>query len=253
MADNTTTKLEHNLPPDERRCTARSKSAMRRRELEELRNQIANGEVDPDSLSPEELSRLTEEEAIQNHWEYIDDRCPMWAIRGGTVCYHHGGANPVVRAKAQERLRVQKIEAHATKVLATEGLAGIEDPLTELSKMASSSQALMLSLGARVNSLQELEHFDAKNSPTIKAEVQMYERAMDRTARLLESLVKAGYTERQVQIQENEAMLVAGVLKRTIAALGLTPQQQAQAQVILAEEFRELAPRPLPGREANNR
>lgn len=192
------------------------------------------------------LESLQEREDILAHWEMVDDRCPMWAIKGGFVCYHHGGAAPRTKALAQARHRTKQIEAFADSVLAQEGVESIEDPLQELSRLASASQGLMNALGQRVNSLQELEHFDAKNSPAIKAEVQMYERAMDRTARLLEALVKAGYSERQLKIQETEAMLVAGVIKRTVAALGLSPEQQRNAQIILAQEFRALAPKPMP-------
>jgi glutamyl-tRNA reductase len=130
-------------------------------------------------------------------------------------------------------------------VLAHEGITAIEDPLDELGKLASGAKALMEALGARVNNLDDLEHFDAKNSPAIKAEVQMYERAMDRTHRLLDSLVKHGYAERQVAIQEQEAMLVAGVIRRVLAGLGLSSDQQKQAQVLLASEFRAIQPRPL--------
>jgi hypothetical protein len=220
--------LAHNLPPDDRRCTAKSKSAIRRRE--ELLSE----------------AHVSEHESIIEHFDLLDDRCPMWAIKGGFVCYHHGGAAPQAIAAAKERIRTREVTAFADSVLAQEGIEGVEDPLQELSKLASGSKALMEALGQRVNSLDQLEHFDAKNSPAIKAEVQMYERALDRTARLLESLVKAGYTERQIKIQETEAMLVAGVIKRTVAALGLTPAQQQRAQVILAEEFRALAPKPVP-------
>lgn len=229
--------MAHNLPPDERRCTAKSKSAMRR--LAEEAELSAGEQLDLD--------------AIQLHLEMVDDRCPMWAIRGGSVCYHHGGSAPQTIAAAKERLRTREIEAYADSVLAHEGIDAIQDPLGELSRLASGSKKLMEALGARVNSLDQLEHFDAKNSPAIKAEVLMYERALDRTARLLESLVKAGYAERQIQIQESEAMIVAGVIKRTIAALGLTPEQQQHAQVVLAEEFRALAPRPLPTRNTASR
>jgi hypothetical protein len=207
------------------------------------------------------MRRLAEEEeysageqidlnAIQLHLEMVDDRCPMWAIKGGFVCYHHGGSAPQTIAAAKQRLKTREVEAYADSVLAHEGIEAIDDPLGELSRLASGSKKLMEALGARVNSLDQLEHFDAKNSPAIKAEVLMYERALDRTARLLESLVKAGYAERQIKIQESEALMVAGVLKRTIAALGLTPEQQQRAQQVLAEEFRALAPRPMPQRES---
>jgi hypothetical protein len=157
----------------------------------------------------------------------------------------HGGAAPQARAAAELRLRTQAIAADAARTLAHEGITALEDPLDELGKLAAGSKALMEALGARVNALGDLEHFDAKNSPAIKAEVQMYERAMDRTHRLLDSLVKHGYAERQIAIQESEAMLVAGVLRRVIAALGLSAEQQKQAQVLLAAEFRAIEPAPV--------
>lgn len=168
------------------------------------------------------------------------NQCGNLPMQGQDICRMHGGAAAQNRAAAAERLRTRQIQASAEAVLAHEGIEPVEDPLGELSKLAGASQALMQALGSRVNSLTELEHFDAKNSPAIKAEVQMYERAMDRTHRLLDSLVKHGYAERQIAIQETEAMLVAGILKRVISALGLTPEQQKTAQVMLAQEFRAL-------------
>ena len=173
-------------------------------------------------------------------------RCPMWAIAGGNVCYHHGGAAPQVRAAAEQRLQAERIQASAAATLAHKGISPVEDPLEELGRLASASKALMVALGARVNALQDLEHFDQKSSPAIKAEVQMYERAMDRTHRLLDSLVKHGYTEREIRIQETEVMLVAGVLKRVISALGLSQEQIQKANLLLSQEFRSLEARPVP-------
>lgn len=167
-------------------------------------------------------------------------QCANYVLPGQEICRMHGGSAPQNKAAAEVRLRTRKIEADANRDLAYIGLEPVEDPLAELSKLAGASQALMEALGARVNSLTELEHFDAKNSPAIKAEVQMYERAMDRTHRLLDSLVKHGYMERQMQLQESEAMLVAGILKRVISSLGLAPEQQKQAMTLLATEFRSL-------------
>ena len=173
-------------------------------------------------------------------------RCNSWAIEGGTVCYMHGGASPIVKAAAQQRVHAQRIAASAQATLAHEGISPVEDPLEELGRLASASNALMQALGARVNALSDLEHFDAKNSPAIKAEVQMYERAMDRTHRLLDSLVKHGYTEREIKIQETQVMLVSGVIKRVLSALGLSAEQQKNAQVLLATEFRQLEARAVP-------
>lgn len=168
------------------------------------------------------------------------ERCKAWVVKGTTVCRHHGGSAPQVRAKAAERERVRKIEEHAAKVLAYEGVTAVEDPLDELGKLANSAMALQDALGARVNAMAELEHFSMEGVATMKAEVAMYERAMDRTHRLLDSLVKHGYTERQIRIKETEAVLIAGVIRRVLQAIGLTPEQVLEANRLMAEEFRQL-------------
>jgi len=166
--------------------------------------------------------------------------CGLRPIPGGTVCAWHGGKAPQVKAAAERRLLAAQITADATAVLAHEGLEPVEDPLGELGKLASSAQAMMHALGARVNELNDVEHFDLKSTPQLRVVVELYERAMDRTHRLLDSLVKHGYAERQVALAESEALLVAGVIRRVLAGLGLTKAQVEQAQVLLAEEFRAL-------------
>lgn len=100
---------------------------------------------------------------------------------------------------------------------------------------------MLTALGSRVNALGDLDEYNNENTPHLKVVVGLYERAMDRTHRLLDSLVKHGYTERQVKLQEDEAMLVAGVIRRTLAGLGLTPEQLDTANTLLSEEFRQLA------------
>jgi hypothetical protein len=125
-------------------------------------------------------------------------------------------------------------------VLAHEGIEAIDDPLTELGKLAASARALMNTLGLRVNALEEIETFDEKSAPHVRVAVELYERAMDRTHRMLDSLIRHGYTERQVTLAENEAALVAGIIKRVLAGLGLTAEQQALGQQLLTQEFREL-------------
>lgn len=166
--------------------------------------------------------------------------CKRWAIPGGTVCASHGGNAPQTRDAANRRVAAQAIEADIEATLAHEGIEAIEDPLDELGKLASSARALMHNLGSRVNALEEIETWDEKNAPHVRVAVELYERAMDRTHRLLDSLIKHGYAERQVTLAENEAMLVAGVIRRVLAGLGLTAEQQKLGQSLLAQEFREI-------------
>lgn len=168
------------------------------------------------------------------------NRCGRFAIPGGKVCVTHGGKAGQVQAAAAKRVAAQQIDADATAVLAHYGVEPLGNPLDELGKLAAEARALTTALGARVNALEELEEYDNKSTPHIKAAIELYERALDRTHRMLDSLVKHGYMERQVRIAEGEAALVSGIIRRVIAGLGLTPDQQAGAMVQLAEEFRAL-------------
>lgn len=166
--------------------------------------------------------------------------CGRWAIPGGTVCATHGGNARQVRDAANARVLTRTIAADAQATVAHLGLEPIGDPLDQLNLLTQESRAMLTALGAQVNALSDLETFDAKNTPQVRVVVGLYERAMDRTHRLLDSLVKHGYTERQIQLQESEAMLVAGVIRRTLAGLGLTQDQLDQANQLLADEFRKL-------------
>ena len=38
-------------------------------------------------------------------------RCRDWAVRGGVVCYHHGGNAPQVRRRAKQRLALRDMSA----------------------------------------------------------------------------------------------------------------------------------------------
>jgi hypothetical protein len=169
--------------------------------------------------------------------------CGNYPLPGMDVCRMHGGSAPQAKEAAARRLATQAIQQSAEATISHMGLEPVEDPLAELGKLASASKAMMEALGARVNSLQDLSEYSKLEAPTIRAEVQMYERALDRTHRLLDSLIKAGYTERQVSIAEQEALLVSGVIRRVLSSLGLSPAQLTQAQHLLADEFRALEAR----------
>lgn len=166
--------------------------------------------------------------------------CRGRPVPGAKVCRYHGGGAPQVRAAGLRRLAAEKIKADSEAAVAQMGLLTVEDPLGELSKLAAGSRAMLESLGARVNALDEIEVFDDKQAPHARVVLEAYERAIDRTHRLLDTLVKYGYAERQIAIQEGEALLVSGIIRRVISALGLTSDQQKQAQSLLAAEFRAL-------------
>ena len=172
------------------------------------------------------------------------NQCTNPPMRGQDVCRMHGGKAPQNLAAAERRRATQALQANAEATIAHLGLEPVEDPLSELGKLASGAKAMMENLGARVNDLGDPETFDEKSVPQLRVVVELYERAMDRTAKILDMLVRHGYTERQVAISEQEALLVAGVIRRVVSGLGLTAEQQQLAGTLLAQEFRALEEAP---------
>lgn len=166
--------------------------------------------------------------------------CSRGRIDGGLTCNMHGSGAPQVKAAAARRVRTREVTAEAGAFIAHEGIEPIGDPLDELSKLAAAAQAMCDALGARVNYLGDLTSMDAAGKETIKAEVLLLERAMDRAARMLDMLVRAGFMERQVKIQEGTADAVVNVLQRIFARLALTPEQLDLLPVVVPEEMRAL-------------
>lgn len=166
--------------------------------------------------------------------------CGRDPIPGGHVCNLHGGGTTLAKDAAERTLRTREIEKNVDAILAHEGVEAIADPLDELSKLAAAASAMCNALGARVNYIKELTDMDDNGRETIKAEVILYERAMDRAARMLTALVNAGFMERQVQIQEHTADAVVSVLQRIFSRLALTPEQQELVPIIVPQELRAL-------------
>lgn len=168
------------------------------------------------------------------------ERCRRAPIAGGTVCRWHGGEAPQVRAAAQKRIAAAKIKAKEEATIAQVGLLPVEDPVMELSKLASASMAMMNALGARVNALNDIVSTSFDGSDSAAVEVELYERAIDRTHKLFNSLIRAGFNEREIKLQEDQAMVIVAILDRVITQMGLKPFQQREARVLLADEFRKM-------------
>ncbi len=170
------------------------------------------------------------------------NRCKRRPIEGGTVCAMHGGSAPQVQAAAARRVLTQQVEADAAAVLATIGVTGVDDPLHELALLASEARAFQDAIGARVNALQERIRFSSdQGTEQLRSEVALYERAMDRTGRFLEVLVRSGFEERRVRISEATAALLAGTITRILDQLELTAAQRELVATVVPAELRATA------------
>lgn len=171
--------------------------------------------------------------------------CQRPAIPGGTVCRYHGGNSPAAREKALKRLAVIEIDKAARKAVAFQGLEPVEDPMEALSKHAQSLMATSEALGAMVNNLEEVAGFSTtelgNEVPYIHGLMELFTRSQDKVSNVLATLVKLGYAERKVAVEEQQALIISGIIRRVINAIGLTDDQQRRANAIMAAEFRALS------------
>lgn len=134
------------------------------------------------------------------------------------------------------------------RLLDQEGSAGqiaaIEEfnPLFALSQLAIEVVTMKNHLLERVAKLSQDDwtYGDRLGIEQVRAEIQLYERAVDRTARLLVDIGRLNLDERLVKISERQGNLISEILQKVLGKIGLTDEQRETAQTELATEFRKL-------------
>lgn len=173
------------------------------------------------------------------------ERCKNRPPRGARTCRFHGSANARSVAAAARRVAeasaLQAIRADSEAVLSYAASMPIDDPLDVLARLASEAAAWKDALGARVNALTAIRFESDTGSEQLRAEVVLYERAIDRMARLLEVLVKLDFEGRRVRMSEAQGALVAEVIRAVLADLGLTAEQRERVPEVVPRHLRLLA------------
>lgn len=103
-------------------------------------------------------------------------------------------------------------------------LAPLEDPVGALLRLASEISGFKDFMASRVVELREQEwrFTDHRGAEQLRAEIALYERALDRTARVLVEINKLGLEERALRnaerVAERQGEQIAVVIKRILAA-----------------------------------
>jgi hypothetical protein len=141
--------------------------------------------------------------------ENKDQQCPRWAMEGQEVCGKHGGRAP------QNKLagKVHLAELQAQHTLDKMNIEPVDNPLAELAKLAGEMVAwkdLMIKKVATL--LAEEWRYEAAAGEQVRAEVILYERAIERTSAILSSMARLNLDERLVKIEEAKGALLAKAL-----------------------------------------
>lgn len=185
-------------------------------------------------------------------------RCGKPAIPGGTVCRIHGGATPVIKAAGQRRLAELQAQADVTKFGARRDIHPAEALLelvhwtagevdywrarVALVEAETDGEALAWGKtshrkGSGPEGPIDVTTHEAK--PNVA--YAMLERASDRLAQYAAAALKAGVEERRVQLAERQGALVADVIRRVLADLQLTSEQEALVGEVVPRHLRALA------------
>lgn len=143
--------------------------------------------------------------------------CKIPPMEGEKRCRMHGGKhanNAVNKAKARTKVKVEK-------ALRKLDVVPVEDPLTELKTLAGEAVAWKNEMGRLVAQLTQIR-YRTENSEQTRAEVALFERAMDRCTTVLATIAKLGIDERLAAISEQQATMLTNALFAAFDAAGFT-------------------------------
>lgn len=164
--------------------------------------------------------------------------CRAWAIKGGTVCWTHGGRTPSIKNAARRRVMAAKATVWAKKYGADPNL----DPVDALINLIGETIAFKNFIAARLSDIDpEKWGYGTVQGEALKAEVQLYERALDRCGNFLGVMIKLNLEERMARVSEARADRIRQAVVRVFQRVGLKGDQLRDAKTVLAEEFRTLS------------
>lgn len=161
--------------------------------------------------------------------------CGAWAMSGAVVCRAHGGRAPQVIAAAKER----QLDAQVRQTLARLDVDEVADPLTELGRLAGQVLAWKNALAERVNDLIALRYTAAgAGTEQLRAEVALFERAMDRCVLVLGAMARLNIDSRLTAISEAQADMLIRAVNAGLAAAGVHGPAAADARKAIGRELR---------------
>lgn len=161
-------------------------------------------------------------------------QCKRATEDGATVCHVHGGAASQVKTKAARVRAARAVEADARAVLALTDTPPVDNALEAMAGLAGEVLAMKNALAARVNALGSLTAASPQGLEVLRVEVQLYERAIDRSSKMLEILARAGFDERRAALNEAQALMLATAMLNLIDKLQL-PEDKTEAAYEIAE------------------
>lgn len=161
-------------------------------------------------------------------------RCNNWRTPGHMVCRFHGSATRAAKAKARER----QVETQVAKAIEKLNITPVDNPLLELKKLAGEVIAWKEAIKAHVEQLTKLRYETEMGGEQIRAEVVLFERALDRCAAVLGLIAKLNIDDRLATIEEAKVQLVVDAVEASLDELDIPVPTQAKAKLGVARRLR---------------
>ncbi|MHB9861963.1 hypothetical protein [Streptomyces sp. YIM S03343] len=118
-------------------------------------------------------------------------------------------------------------------------VAAVGDPFAALSRLAGQVLAWQEAIGGIVNQLGDRIRYEgASGSEQLRAEIALYERAMDRTGHVLGMIAKLNIEDRMARVTERQAEALVSALEAALAAAGVTGRAADDARKAAARHLR---------------
>jgi hypothetical protein len=184
--------------------------------------------------------------------------CGLSPLDGGTRCKKHGGGSPQARKAAEKRLAEAQAQKELERGVRALGLPVDIDPGKALLDEIHWTAGHVEWLREKVQELQDeelvwgksqtevgigpegpIDKVVEKAGPSVWYELYLKER--EHLAKVCALALRAGIEERKVKLAESQGALVAEAIRRILAALNLSPAQQAMVPEIVPQQLRLLA------------
>jgi hypothetical protein len=233
-------------PPPERRCTATVKG--KRKTVGQRCSQwsVQGSELCPSHQPGAWVPSHDPPPERRCHGKSLDADghrtrpCKLWAIAGLTVCYRHGGSNRYMRAAGERRVAEDKVEKKARALALRLDINPVDNPLQALAQHIGEEVRFKDALLKLVQDLEEIRYKGAAGEQ-IRAEITLYERALDRIGTRLAAYARLGIDERLAAIEEKQAEAVIRAIEAALAHAGITGPALVEARQVAAAELRAVS------------
>lgn len=162
--------------------------------------------------------------------------------KGSLLCDSHGGQLPRVQAAAQLRIARDEAQQELIRRMKAAQLSERQDAVTELDRLAAEVIVFKDIVRERLDELLAGElRYEGKTGEQLRAEVALYERALDRCNTVLATNVKLGIAERKAALRKAEVEMLALTIRTILGRLGLTREQKILAGQVVPEELRAIS------------